>query len=185
MVLHVVTGVAGAGKDTTIKIAVKGIRIKSIRNGDVILELAEKEKLLKDRDEIRNMEHKKYIQLQEKAARKIAKMKGDIVLNSHCSIKTPRGYFPGLPLNILKILKPQSIIILEADPKDIMKQRKKDIGKRYRSDWGGIEEAKEHQMINRCYGATYSSLSNANLIIIKGVYNKPEKAAKELREVLI
>lgn len=186
--MYIVTGVPGAGKSTILEYFLKSkpkSKFKIVKYGDEMFKIAKKKKLVKRKDEMRmKIEYGEYQKIQLTAAKKISKMRGNIILDSHSSIKTSYGYIPCFPLHILKTLKPRIIVVIEANPRDILKQRKKDVRFRMRSDFGGLGDTIEFQMMNRMYVVVYSALSGATVFIVENVYGKPKIAAKKLEEVL-
>lgn len=186
--MYIITGAPGVGKSTVLEYFLKSkprSKFKIVKFGDEMFKIAVKKKLVKKKDEMRRkIDYSEYQRIQTAAARKVSKMKGNIILDSHCSIKTSYGYIPCFPLHILKTLKPKSIVIIEANPRDILKQRKKDVRFRTRSDFGGLQDTIEFQMMNRMYGVVYSVLSGATVFAVENVYRKPRIAAKKLEEVL-
>jgi len=177
----VIAGIPGAGKTTVLNEVLKKVDIKVINYGDVMFEMAKKEGI-KNRDEIRKLPYEKQLELQKKAAEKIAEME-NVIIDTHCTIKTPYGYLPGLPYNILKILKPSRIILIEAEPKEIMTRRKKDEAIRQR-DIEDLEEMEMHQLMNRIAAMSYASLINATVKIVKNREGKVKEAAEEIIKAL-
>lgn len=185
MALYVITGVPGVGKTTVIKEVLKrNNNFKVVNFGDVLLDMAKKHGLATNLDDIRKIEHDKYVGIQKKAADEIVRIKGDILLTTHCSMKTPTGYFPGLPFDVIRILRPKAIVLIEANPKTILRQREKDIGFRERSDFGGDKEITEFQNVNRYYAAAYSTLASCNIVFVENEFGRAEKAAEKILEVL-
>ena len=174
----VVAGIPGAGKTTVLK-EVKGIEI--INYGDLMLSIAKEKNLVKDRDELRKLPVEKQKILQREAAKKISKKK-DVIIDTHCTIKTKDGYMPGLPYEILSIIKPDFIILIEANAKEIEKRRKKDKDIRVR-DAEGLDEIEMHQSINRMAAIAYATLVNANVKIIKNEEGKVKECAEEIMKV--
>ena len=176
----VVTGVPGIGKTTVMEKASKAKKIEIVNYGTVMFEIAKKFGI-ENRDELRKLSPKKQREIQEIAAEKIHEM-GDIILDTHSTIKTLKGYLPGLPEWVLKKLKPEVIVLVEAAPQEIAKRRQKD--KSRERDKEMIEEIKEHQMINRYIATAYSAISGATVKIIYNHDNKVEDAAKALISVI-
>ncbi len=174
----VVAGIPGAGKTTVLK-EIKGVKI--INYGDVMLEIAKKKNLVKDRDEIRKLPLEEQRKLQKEAAKKISKKK-DVIIDTHCTIKTKEGYMPGLPYEILSIIKPDFIVLIEANEEEIDKRRNKDKEIRER-DAESLEEIKLHQSINRMAAIAYASFVNANIKIVKNEEGKAKECAKEIMKV--
>ncbi len=111
----VVTGVPGVGKTSVMEgiAREKGIRI--VNFGTVMLEIAKSKGLVEDRDQIRKLPVEVQRDIQQKAGQKIFEM-GNALIDTHCTIKTPGGYYPGLPEWVLKTLKPNRIVLVEATP---------------------------------------------------------------------
>ena len=177
----IVDGIPGAGKTTVLNEVIKKAGIEVINYGDVMFEMAKKEGI-KDRDGMRKLPYEKQRELQRKAAEEIAK-KDNVIVDTHCTIKTPYGYLPGLPYDVLQILKPERIILIEADVEEILQRRKKDEEIRQR-DKESKEEMEEHQLMNRISGMSYAVLTNATLKIVKNRQGKVEEAAEEIIKAL-
>lgn len=183
--ISVVTGVPGVGKTTVLNEALKLLpSAQTAVFGDVMFQIAKDLKLVSRKDEMRTrIGPEKYREIQKQAAERIAAMKGNVIVDTHCSIKTPLGYIAGLPEWVLRALSPRTIVLIEAEPKDIEKRRKTDVT-RQRADFGGGEEALEHQAINRAYAAAYSVLTGASVAVIVNRQGKAADAARQLAEVL-
>ena len=121
----VVTGIPGVGKTTVMKKAAKGIDINFVTFGTLMIEIAQEMKLVKDRDEMRKLSLEQQKKLQIKTAERIAKMK-NVIVDTHCTVKTPKGYMPGLPEWVVKKIKPTAIVLVEADPEEIYNRREND-----------------------------------------------------------
>jgi len=180
--LVIVAGIPGAGKTTVMNEVIKKKDIKVINYGDEIFNIAKERNLVKHRDELRKLPYEVQRELQIKAAEKIAENK-DVIVDTHCTIKTPFGYLPGLPYDVLKILKPDRIILIEADANEIMERRNKDAEIRDR-DRENLESMEEHQMMNRIAGMGYAILTGATLKIVKNKQGKINEAAEELIKAL-
>jgi adenylate kinase len=146
----IVSAVPGGGKSTVLEYVKKKIpEAKIVTAGDIFLQIASKKYKIKNRDELRKkltLEQQK--EIQEKVAKKISKMKAKILLiNTHVTIKTPYGYFHALSEKTMKIMKPNMIILLEFDPKDVLKRRIAD--KSRKRDIESLQAIEEHQTINR------------------------------------
>ena len=125
----VITGVPGAGKTTVAEAVKKKVRgLKIVNFGDMIFEIAGKKLKIKDRDEIKSKLGIKLQQkYQEEVARKISKMRSPhMLIDTHTSIRTPEGYFPGLSEKTAGMIKPDIIVCLDYEPKEIIERRKKD-----------------------------------------------------------
>ncbi|MCD6146864.1 MAG: adenylate kinase [Thermoplasmata archaeon] len=177
----ILAGVPGAGKTTVMKKVMERKEVNFITYGTVMLEIA-KEMGIRDRDEMRKLPIEKQRKLQELTAEKVSKM-GDVVVDTHCTIKTPSGYLPGFPYHILKKLNPRLIILIEADANEITERRAKDKDIR-RRDEESIYDIEEHQLMNRIAAMNYAVLVSATVKIVKNNDGMAEKAAEEIIKVL-
>jgi len=177
----ILAGVPGAGKTTVMKKVMERKEVNFITYGTVMLEIA-KEMGIRDRDEMRKLPIEKQRKLQELTAEKVSEM-GDVVVDTHCTIKTPSGYLPGFPYHILKKLDPRLIILIEADANEIIERRVKDKDIR-RRDEESIYDIEEHQLMNRIAAMNYAVLVSATVKIVKNNDGMAEKAAEEIIKVL-
>ncbi len=177
----IIAGIPGAGKTTVLNEALKIKKMEVINYGDVMFEMAKQEGI-ENRDEMRKLPYEKQRELQLKAAKRIAE-KDDVIIDTHCTIKTPYGYLPGLPYDVLQILQPKRIILIEAEPEEIETRRKKDEGIRKR-DEESREEIELHQMMNRMAAMSYAVITNATVKIVKNRKGKIEEAAREIAKAL-
>jgi adenylate kinase len=178
--LCVVFGIPGVGKTTVLNAVAKRVSVRRINFGDVMFEEAKRKGLVDDRDKMRRLPKEEQTELQRNAAKRIYKESraGNIIVDTHASVKTPKGYIPGLPEEILRLLKPDALVLIECDSKDILSRRNKDASRERDADaLGGIEE---HQMINRAYCATYSDLTASTLLIVKNMEGSVEEAAEKI-----
>jgi len=177
----VVTGIPGVGKTTVMQKAAEGLDIQFVTFGTVMIDIAKEMKLVKDRDEMRKLTLEQQKQLQIKTAEKVSKMK-NVILDTHCTVKTPKGYMPGLPEWVLKKLNPTAIVIVEADAKEIFDRRAKDLTRNRDPD--SVEKIAEHQMMNRAAAMAYATLTGATVKIVFNHDNALDAAVKEAEPVL-
>ena len=178
----VVTGIPGVGKTTVMKKAAEGLKIDFVTFGTVMADIAIEKGLVENRDEMRKLTLKQQKDLQIKSAEKIARMK-NVIVDTHCTIKTPKGYMPGLPEWVIKKLMPTAIVVVEADPKEIYNRRANDPTRNRDPDT--IEQINEHQMINRAAAMAYAALSGATVKIVFNHDNAIEEAEKQAAPVLM
>jgi adenylate kinase len=177
----VVTGIPGVGKTTVMTKAAEGMDIKFVTFGTVMTDIAKEMGLVKDRDEMRTLTLEQQKDLQIKSAEKIASM-GNVILDTHCTVKTPKGYMPGLPEWIIKKLNPTSIVVVEADPEEIFNRREGDPTRSRDPDTK--EQIAEHQMVNRAAAMAYAALSGAAVKIVFNHDNAIDAAVKQAAPVL-
>jgi len=177
----VVTGIPGVGKTTVMKKASEGLNIEFVTFGTVMIDIAKELGLVKDRDEMRKLTLDQQKELQIKSAEKIASM-GTVILDTHCTVKTPKGYMPGLPEWVLKKLMPTSIVVVEADPQEIFNRRASDLTRSRDPD--SVEQIAEHQFVNRSAAMAYAALTGATVKIVFNHDNKIDEAVKQAEPVV-
>ena len=181
MAVIVVTGITGVGKTTVMRSAAEGMDIKFVTFGTVMSEIALEQKIVKDRDEMRKLTLEQQKDLQIKTAEKVASM-GNVILDTHCTVKTPKGYMPGLPEWVIKKLKPTAIVVVEADPEEIFNRRAGDPTRNRDPDTK--EQIEEHQMVNRAAAMAYAALSGATVKIVFNHDDAIDAAVKQAAPVL-
>lgn len=181
MGIIVVTGIPGVGKTTVMKKAAEGMNISFVTFGTVMIEIAQEMNIVKDRDEMRKLTLKQQKKLQIKTAERISKMK-NVILDTHCTVKTPKGYMPGLPEWVVKKINPTAIVLVEADPEEIYNRREKD--KTRNRDPDSKEQINEHQMMNRAAAMAYAALTGATVKIVYNHDNAIDEAVKQATPVL-
>jgi adenylate kinase len=177
----VVTGIPGVGKTTVMQKAAEGMDIQFVTFGTIMIDIAKELKLVKNRDEMRKLTLDQQKQLQIKTAEKVSKMK-NVILDTHCTVKTPKGYMPGLPEWVLRKLNPTAIVIVEADPQEIFDRRAKDTTRTRDPD--SVEKIAEHQMMNRAAAMAYATLTGATVKIVFNHDNALDAAVKEAEPVI-
>lgn len=187
----VAVGVPGVGKSTVLsmasrKLAERGYVVRLVNFGDYMLEHLKRCGVVRSRDEIRRLRLKAQSEAQEAAAKSIRReleaLVGDKVIgivDTHAVIRTGSGYWPGLPPNILKELRPDIIVVIEASPDEIVSRQLRD-SSRYRADLSSRETVEELLQVNRYYAVAYSALSGAALRFIRNSEGLVERAAEEL-----
>jgi len=185
----VVTGAPGSGKSTVVDGALKklkelGVSYELKNYGDEMLELMRERHGIKDRDDMRNVPAASYREIQREAARRIAKAaeKKPVLVDTHCLIKKPEGYYPGLPVWVLEELKPEVIIIVESEAKEIAGRRAKDTSRK--RDKEVLEEVEEHQQLNRAVAMAYATISGAAIRVIHNRDKRLNDAVEEMVSAL-
>jgi len=187
----IVTSVPGSGKTTVLNYVKRKIPgVKIVHEGDLVFELAAKKFKLTNKDQIRKRLSISQQRLcQSVVAKKIGAMRDKILLiDSHLSIRTPEGYLPGLPESAVDKIKPDTIIVLEFNPKDILKRRKTD--KSRHRDTETIQEIEEHQRINREFAFAASAHNQSTVEIISFTrkqiipYSDAWRAARKIAKII-
>lgn len=177
----VVTGVPGVGKTTVMSAAADAKKLRVVVYGTEMLEVARAQHGVKDRDEMRKLEPSTQREIQRAAAQKISAM-GDVVVDTHCTVKTPKGFLPGLPAWVLEALKPSQIILVEADAKEIWGRRQKDSTRSRDPDTA--EDIERHQELNRATAMAYATLTGATVSVVKNHDGRVEEAKRQILTVV-
>jgi adenylate kinase len=186
MKVVVLTGTPGVGKSTVLNKALEEIEedFKILNFGDMMFEVALEKGVAKDRDEMRKLDPHIQKDIQQMGGRKIAKTAKteNVIVDTHATIKTPKGYLPGLPVWVLEELMPTLIIVVEADPGEISGRRASDETRTRDSE--ETLEIEEHQLLNKAAAISYSVFNGAPVAVIENHNDALEEAAKELAAVL-
>lgn len=174
----IVTGIPGVGKTTVMEAAADRADAQIVVYGTEMYEVASQKGLVEHRDDMRKLPSEVQKEVQMAAAERMAAM-GEIIVDTHCTIKTPRGYLPGLPAWVLEKLKPSAIVLVEADPAEIQGRRESDATRIRDAD--SIEAIAEHQEQNRRFAAAYSTLTGAT---VHTVYNHDGKVDDAIQQIL-
>jgi adenylate kinase len=177
----IVTGIPGVGKTTVMEAAAKARNLRIAVFGSVMFEVAQAEGLAQTRDDMRKLAPEVQKSIQRDAAVRIAAM-GRVIVDTHCTVKTPKGYLPGLPAWVLQELQPAMIILVEAGDQEIAQRRAKDATRKRDDD--SVAAIAEHQEYNRRYAAAYSTLTGATVHTVHNSDGKVEQAMKAILAVV-
>lgn len=183
----VITGVPGVGKTTVIdgakeKLKEENIDYTSINFGTCMFEVACEQGRIENRDEMRKLEQSEQRDLQKTAARLIAKIEDNVIVDTHCTVSTPGGYLPGLPSWVLEELKPDIVILVETNEDQILMRRMSDSSRE--RDMEGYMSIKEHQDYNRYMAAAYSMFTGCTVKIVKNQDYLLDRAIDEMMLIL-
>jgi adenylate kinase len=183
----IITGVPGVGKTTVVNEALKkikeeGVEYKSINFGTFMFEVAMNDKIVQDRDQMRTLDRAVQKRLQQRAAQAIAQVPGNVLIDTHASVKTPKGYLAGLPDWVLREIMPDSIVLVETDEDQILMRRLTDETRS--RDKEGARSIAEHQQFNRSIAAAYAMLTGCTVKIVINADFLLERAAEDMAAVL-
>jgi adenylate kinase len=184
----VIVGIPGVGKTTLITRAAEILNRKRkttvVIFGTVMFEEAKKKMGLKNRDELRRMAVEDQRRLQDLAAQRITEMNDDIVIiDTHLFINTDEGYYPGLPMRLLSIMKPTNMVMVAADPSEIAARRKSDQTRQ--RDIASAENIQKELDISRVMVASCSILTGAPFAIIMNNDGQMGEAAANIAKILL
>jgi adenylate kinase len=183
----IIVGIPGVGKTTLIRRAAEMLNQKRkttvVIFGTIMFEEAKKMGL-KHRDEMRRMSLEDQRRLQDLAAQRITEMKDDIVMiDTHLFINTDEGYYPGLPMRLLSIMKPTNMVMVAADPGEIAERRKSDQTRQ--RDIASAENIQKELDISRVMVASCSILTGAPFAIIMNNDGRMGEAAANIAKILL
>lgn len=177
----IVTGIPGVGKTTVMEAAARERDLRIAVYGTVMFEEARARGLVTDRDEMRRLPPETQKEVQRAAGQAIAAM-GDVIVDTHCSIKTPTGFLPGLPAWVLEALQPSTIVLVEADPAEIHGRRTSDATRVRDAD--SLAAIAAHQDWNRRFAAACATLTGATVHTVMNHDSKVDEAIAQILPVV-
>jgi adenylate kinase len=183
----VVVGIPGVGKTTVISRTAEILNQRGTQTAVVVfgtMMFEEATKLgINNRDEMRRQSIEVQRQMQNLAARRIADLKDNVVIvDTHLFINTNEGYYPGLPLHLLEVIKPTNIVMVAAHPEEIVKRRR--IDETRDRDIESVEDIQCQLDISKVMVATCSVLTGCPFIIIMNSNNKINETASNIVKAL-
>lgn len=189
MKVAVLTGVPGVGSTTVGEKALekareRGVEYEDVVFGTIMLDVAKDDGLVETRDDMRKLPSEDQRRIQRMAGERIAEIaqESNVLVDTHCAIRTPEGYLPGLPEWVLEGLQPDIIVLVEADPDEILFRRLDDETRT--RDFEDTRSIDTHQQMNRAAAMSYATLTGATVKIIKNPDGKVEEASDELADAL-
>jgi adenylate kinase len=186
----IITGIPGTGKTTVCNAVEKlakqaGEKVDVINYGTVMVKILQKYKKMK-RDAMRKadipFQRKLQRETAEAVSEKIAQLEGTTIVDTHMSIKTPEGYLPGLPHYILKILKPEMFVLVEAQQREVSSRRMRDATRK--RDEATKEAIKEELLFSRLMAGACAVLTGVPMKTVINAEGKQEEAAKDVLKAL-
>lgn len=183
----VVVGIPGVGKTTVISRTAEILNQRGTQTAVVVfgtMMFEEATKLgINNRDEMRRQSIEVQRHMQNLAARRIADLKDNIVIvDTHLFINTNEGYYPGLPLHLLEVIKPTNIVMIAADPEEIVNRRR--IDETRDRDIESVENIQYQLDLSKVMVATCSVLTGCPFIIIMNSNNKIDETASNIVKAL-
>lgn len=183
----IVVGIPGVGKTTVISRTAEILNQRGIQTAVVVfgtMMFEEARKLgINNRDAMRRESIEVQRHMQDLAARRIADLKDNIVIvDTHLFINTNEGYYPGLPLHLLEVIKPTNIVMVAAHPEEIVNRRR--IDETRDRDIESVEDIQYQLDISKVMVATCSVLTGCPFIIIMNSNNKIDETASNIVKAL-
>lgn len=184
MKVVVVAGIPGSGKTTVLDKALESLDYEQVNYGDVMLAIARKKDLVEDRDSMRKLSPDVQKEVQREAAKSIREsaVQSNIIVDTHCTVKTPKGFLPGLPVWVLDELQPDQFVLIEADGDEILLRRVNDTT-RIR-DMEKLQDIKLHQQMNRSVSMAYAALTGATVQIVQNHDDQLDETISRMVETL-
>ena len=184
MKVVVVAGIPGSGSTTVLKGALVNLDYVHVNYGDVMLEIAQKMNLVENRDSMRKLSPDLQKEVQREAAKSIREMseENNIIVDTHCTIKTPHGFLPGLPPWVLEELQVDQFVLIEADAEEILLRRISD--KTRTRDMEKLKDIDLHQQMNRSVSMAYAAMTGATVQIIENHDNQLDDTTQDMFETL-
>ena len=181
----VIAGVPGAGKSTVLTEVHKqrSDLFEVVTYGTEMLNLCLEKKLVENRDQMRTLSHDVQKEIQIAVAKSIAYKQGNILLDTHCAIKTPGGYMTGITDEMLDILHPLAIILVDAHEVEIAGRRKLDKNRPTRT-MEDYDEIKLHRKMNRSFATLFAQKSNALLKVVQNNTGEFDRCVNDIVETL-
>ncbi|MDD1687808.1 adenylate kinase [Methanoregula sp.] len=183
----IITGVPGVGKTTVInetlkKLKEEGIEYQSLNFGTFMFEVAKADNIVRDRDQMRTLDRAVQKRLQQRAGQAIAQISGNVLIDTHASVKTPKGYLAGLPEWVLRAIMPDIIVLVETDDDQILMRRLSDETRS--RDKEGSRSIAEHQQFNRSIAAAYAMMTGCTIKMITNADFLLDRSTADLADVL-
>ncbi|MCD4739690.1 adenylate kinase [archaeon] len=176
--IYLLTGISGVGKTTVIKNC--KAEFTHINFGDMVLGIAKEMELAENRDDLKSIDAETTRKIQRKVVARLKQMPGKVLLDTHLTIESHYGFFPGIPHWMAEELNFKNIILIEAPIEEVQKRRNKDTSIRTREQ-NTLEEIKTQRDMDRGAAITLSVMTGPPVKIIENV--SVEKASNELAEL--
>ena len=184
MKVVVIAGIPGSGSTTVLEHALENLDYINVNYGDAMLQIAQEKGIVEDRDELRMLSPDVQKEIQKSAAKSIRERskQNNIIVDTHCTIKTPAGFLPGLPKWVLEELQPDIFVLIEADADEILLRRISDTTRT--RDMEMLKDINLHQEMNRSVSMAYAALTGATVKIIENHNDQLDNSVADMVETL-
>jgi adenylate kinase len=184
-----VTGIPGVGKTTVLSELQElahqhNLDLTVLNFGTVMNEIMGEIGKSMHRDEMRQQTIETQKKVQELAADEIMKKAGEkpVVVDTHMFVRTTAGMWAGLPQSVLRILKPQLLVLIEANPEHIAERRRGDLGRK--RDQALAREVAFDLEWSRATAAASAVETGAPVKVIRNDTGRQKQAAMELFQAI-
>jgi adenylate kinase len=181
----IVVGIPGAGKSTIVdRVAKLCKEYKLVNVGDMMLEVGKKKGYLTENDNhdtMRGRSDDERKELIREVFNEIAKMKGDVIVDTHASISKHGRFMPGLPGDVISGIKGslKGVICIDAPTENIIIRREKDTTRQREVD--SIEMIDMQRMINISEVSAISQAYNVPLYVLFNQENMQEESVARFK----
>lgn len=176
-----VCGSPGAGKTTIVNRLAKKRSYKVLNIGTLIMQEALKRRYVKNRDELRFMSGKRINELQVEVFKRISKMNGNIILDTHATVEQNGRYVPGISIaNIENLNRLMGFVYIDSLTKDILKRRKSDRTRRRENERPDLIDVQ--RLINISILSTCSTYLDVPLYFVFNEQGKLEDSMKQTKK---
>jgi len=185
MGVTVVSGVPGVGSSAVCSTARRELEdsYELLNFGDVMLEEAVSRGLATGRDEMAGLPVSDYRLLQRRAGEFIAERarERDLIVDTHLVVHTAHGFLPGFPESVLRDVRPNALVLVEADPDTVLARREDSEYRSYRQE--SATTVSFHQQLNRAASISYSMHVAAPIQTVSNE-GTVEEAAAEIASIV-
>jgi adenylate kinase len=184
----VILGIPGVGKTTIISeveniFQKSGVEAETVVFGSLMFEEAQKSGL-QTRDDMRKLPIEDQRKLQEAAAKRIAEMRKRIVIiDTHLFVRTCEWYYPGIPANVTNIIRPTHLLLIIANPQEILMRRQSDTA-RHR-DLSTEAEIQHEVDVSKTMLASSANITSSPFTILENQKGQATKVAQDIVRLLV
>ena len=184
----VILGIPGVGKTTIISeveniLQKRGVKAETVVFGSLMFEEAKK-RGIKTRDDMRRLPIEDQRNLQNGAAKRIAEMRRRIVIiDTHLFVKTCEWYYPGIPVNVTNIIKPTHLLLIIANPREILIRRQSDTA-RHR-DLSTESEIQHEVDVSKTMIVSSANMTSSPFTILENQKDQATKVAQDIVRLLV
>jgi adenylate kinase len=180
----IVIGIPGAGKSTIIDRITDADKYSFVNIGDMMISIGTKKGRLNNRDQMRYQSNEERTELIKEVFKEIATMKGNVIIDTHASIGAHGRYMPGLPADVLSIIKDsvKALVCIDAPTENIIIRRERDTTRRREAET--VEEIEMQKMINMAALSAISQSYNIPLFVLINEENRQDESVRKFKECI-